>query len=163
MTKRSSHAGVDPSQHAHSAQQFIAEVEHECARRGLRLTPLRADVLRLVAESERPIKAYKLLEGIRASHATSAPPTAYRALDFLIEHGFIHKIESINAFVTCHHPAARHTAPFLICDNCQRTVELEDERPASLLRESARALGFSPRTEIMELHGLCAECAAAGS
>lgn len=144
----------------HNAQEFIAEVERECARRGLRLTPLRADVLRLVAGSDRPIKAYKLLEGIRASHATSAPPTAYRALDFLIEHGFVHKLESINAYVTCHHPAASHTAPFLICDRCQRTIEMEDERPAGLLRENARALGFSPKAQIIEVHGLCAECAA---
>lgn len=143
-----------------NAQEIIAEVERECATRGLRLTPLRADVLRLVAESDRPIKAYKLLEGIRASHARSAPPTAYRALDFLIEHGFIHKLESINAFVTCHHPAASHTAPFLICDRCHRTVEVEDDRPAALLRESARAMGFSPKAQIIEVHGLCAECAA---
>ena len=143
-----------------NARDFIAEVEGECARRGLRLTPLRADVLRLVAESARPIKAYKVLEGIRASHATSAPPTAYRALDFLMEHGFIHKLESINAYVTCHHPAASHTAPFLICDRCQRTVEVEDERFAGLLGESAGALGFSPKAQIIEVHGLCAECAA---
>ncbi len=149
---------TDPSHHVHHADEFVAEVERVCAERGLRLTPLRADVLQLLAESQRPVKAYDLLDRIRASKAASAPPTVYRALDFLLEHGFIHKLESINAFVACHHPSVQHAVPFLICDNCHLAVEMEDERIPLLLDEKARALGFAPQAQTLEVHGLCADC-----
>jgi Fur family zinc uptake transcriptional regulator len=149
---------TDPKHHVHHADEFVSEVERVCRERGLRLTPLRADVLRLVAESDRPVKAYDLLDRIRASKAASAPPTVYRALDFLLDHGFIHKLESINAFVACHHPSVQHTVPFLICDNCHLAVEMEDERIPLLLDDKARALGFTPQAQTLEVHGLCADC-----
>lgn len=149
---------TDPKHHVHHAGEFVSEVERACVERGLRLTPLRADVLRLVAESDRPVKAYDLLDHIHASKAASAPPTVYRALDFLLANGFIHKLESINAFVACHHPSVQHTVPFLICDNCHLAVEMEDERIPLLLDEKARALGFVPQAQTLEVHGLCSVC-----
>jgi Fur family zinc uptake transcriptional regulator len=115
----------------------------------------------LVANSKRPVKAYDLLDRIRESKAASAPPTVYRALDFLLENGFIHKLESINAYVACHHPSVQHTVPFLICDNCQSAIEMEDERIGRSLDEKARALGFTPQSQTLEVHGLCAKCAKA--
>ena len=154
-------ACTDPQHHVHHADDYVREVEKACAERGLRLTPLRADVLRLVADSKRPVKAYDLLDHIRESKAASAPPTVYRALDFLLENGFIHKLESINAFVACHHPSVRHTVPFLICDNCHTAIEMEDERIGRSLDEKARALGFTPQSQTLEVHGLCAKCAKA--
>jgi Fur family zinc uptake transcriptional regulator len=149
---------TDPKHHVHHADEFVSAVERVCVERGLRLTPLRADVLRLVAESDRPVKAYDLLDRIHASKAASAPPTVYRALDFLLANGFIHKLESINAFVACHHPSVQHTVPFLICDNCHLAVEMEDERIPLLLDEKARALGFAPQAQTLEVHGLCSAC-----
>ncbi len=151
-------ACTDPKHHVHHADDYVREVEKACAERGLRLTPLRADVLRLVADSKKPVKAYDLLDRIRESKAASAPPTVYRALDFLLGNGFIHKLESINAFVACHHPSVQHTVPFLICDNCHAAIEMEDERIGHLLDEKARALGFSPQAQTLEVHGLCANC-----
>lgn len=131
-----------------------------CRERGLRLTPLRTDVLQLVADSDRPIKAYHVLERIRASKAISAPPTAYRTLDFLVGHGFVHKLESINAFVACHLPGEQHTATFLICDGCNAAVEIEGNRVGLLLKGKAHAVGFLPHADIqtLEVHGLCLEC-----
>lgn len=151
-------ACTDPSHHVHHADDYVREVEKACAERGLRLTPLRAEVLRLVADSTRPVKAYDLLDRIRESKAASAPPTVYRALDFLLSNGFIHKLESINAFVACHHPSVQHTVPFLICDNCHAAIEMEDERIGQLLDEKARVLGFSPQAHTLEVHGVCADC-----
>ena len=165
-----SHTCTDPKHHVHDAEGFVAAVERACTERGLRLTPIRARVLTLVADAGKPIKAYDLLEQIRVDkHAdgeaagAAAPPTVYRALDFLLANGFIHKLESVNAFVACHHPnAAQHSAPFLICDACHKAVELEDEHVVATLDAQARALGFSPQTQTLEVHGLCAECAQAG-
>lgn len=155
------HACTDPQHHVHDSDAFVREVERACEQRGLRLTPIRANALRLIADAARPIKAYDLLDQMKATHDATAPPTVYRALDFLLEHGFIHKLASINAFVGCHHPgAAQHAVPFLICDRCQSATELEDERIVEALDARARALGFMPQAQTLEVHGLCASCAA---
>jgi Fur family zinc uptake transcriptional regulator len=159
MSAKHAAACTDPKHHVHGADDYVREVEQACTERGLRLTPLRADVLRLVADSKKPVKAYDLLALISESKAASAPPTIYRALDFLLDNGFIHKLESINAFVACHHPSVQHTVPFLICDTCHAAVEMEDEKISQLLDEKARALGFTPQAQTLEVHGLCANCA----
>ena len=157
-----SHACSSPDHHVHDAAGFVSAVERACSERGLRLTEIRARVLGLVADAGMPIKAYDLLDKVRDGEGAgaAAPPTVYRALDFLLANGFIHKLESVNAFVACHHPnAAQHSAPFLICDGCHKAVELEDEHVVATLDAQARALGFSPQTQTLEVHGLCAECA----
>lgn len=155
------HACTDPLHHVHDAGGFVRAVEQACAARGLRLTPLRAQVLGMVAAAGKPTKAYDLLDRMKAENGSSAPPTVYRALDFLLEQGFIHRLASINAFVSCHHPQVQHSVPFLICDRCQTAIELEDERIPSLLDSQAKALGFAPRAQTLEVHGLCATCARA--
>lgn len=154
------HACTDPNHHVHDGDAFVHEVERACEQRGLRLTPIRANALRLIADAGRPIKAYELLDQMKATHDAAAPPTVYRALDFLLEHGFIHKLSSINAFVGCHHPAGeQHAVPFLICDGCHSAIELEDEQIVGALDARARALGFIPQAQTLEVHGLCAACA----
>lgn len=155
-----SHACTDPKHHVHDGDAFVREVERACEQRGLRLTPIRANALRLIAAAGRPIKAYDLLDQMKATHDAAAPPTVYRALDFLLEHGFIHKLASINAYVGCHHPGSeQHAVPFLICDRCQSATELEDAQIVDSLDASARALGFVPQAQTLEVHGLCADCA----
>ena len=133
-------------------------VEHACRERGLRLTPLRREVLGLVASARKPVKAYDLLDQLRDSHGNAAPPTVYRALDFLLEQGFIHKLESINAYVSCHHPAVAHQVPFLICDVCSGAEEVCDERVAELIEVQAKALGFRAQAQTLEVHGVCKRC-----
>ena len=157
------HACTDPQHHVDDGDTYISEVERVCRQRGLRLTPIRANALRLIAAAGRPIKAYDLLDQMKATHDAAAPPTVYRALDFLLEHGFVHKLASINAFVGCHHPGGeQHAVPFLICDRCQSATELEDERIVESLDQRARAQGFVPQAQTLEVHGLCAACAKGG-
>ncbi|HXD38108.1 MAG TPA: transcriptional repressor, partial [Rhodanobacter sp.] len=75
-----------------------------------------------------------------------------------LENGFIHKLESINAFVSCHHPAEAHQVPFLICDTCSSAQEVCDERVASLIEAQASAFGFRPQAQTLEVHGVCKRC-----
>ena len=161
------HAGacIDPDHHVHGATAFVHAVEDACRERGLRLTPIRARVLGLIAEAGKPLKAYDLLDRIAHDRTigegvgAAAPPTVYRALDFLLANGFIHKLASVNAFVACHHPStAAHSVPFLICDRCHSAVELEDAEVVAGLEARARALGFVPQAQTLEVHGLCARC-----
>ena len=149
-------------QHRHDAKAFVGAVASACELRGLRLTPLRLRVLELIAASEKPVKAYDLLDQLREGRSGAAPPTVYRALDFLLEHRFIHKLESINAYVGCHHPNEAHQVPFLICDVCSSAVEVCDERVSKLLSEQARERGFKPRAQTLEMHGVCAHCTDTG-
>jgi len=152
-------ASHKPHDHHHDdALSFVRAVEHASEARGLRLTPLRKEVLELVATAGKPIKAYDLLDRLRERHGNAAPPTVYRALDFLLEHGFIHKLESINAYVSCHHPAEAHQVPFLICDQCASAQEVCDERVAELIEAQSKALGFRPQSQTLEVHGLCKNC-----
>jgi len=54
--------------------------------------------------------------------------------------------------------SAAHAVPFLICDSCQSATELEDARIVQSLDASARAAGFMPQAQTLEVHGLCASC-----
>jgi Fur family zinc uptake transcriptional regulator len=163
------HACIDPKHHVHGAADFVAAVEAACHARGLRLTPVRARVLGLVADAGRPIKAYDLLELIRSGNdaegegaGAAAPPTVYRALDFLLDNGFIHKLQSVNAFVFCQHPAEAHQVPFLICDTCESATEVCDEGAiARLIEQQARGFGFRAKAQTLEVHGVCRQCGSA--
>jgi Fur family zinc uptake transcriptional regulator len=149
------------NQHEHhhdDAIGFVRAVETASTERGLRLTPLRREVLQLVARAGKPVKAYDLLDSLRDTHGNAAPPTVYRALDFLLENGFIHKLESINAYVACHHPAEQHQVPFLICDVCDGAQEVCDPRVAELIEAQARTFGFTPQGQTVEVHGVCKNC-----
>jgi len=149
----------DPS-HRQPAEAIRAAHAH-CRQQGVRLTPLREAVLRLVLEDGKPVKAYDLLERLRQGHARAAAPTVYRALDFLIGQGFIHRLESINAFVGCGHPSDPHDSQFLICDACESTLELDDPAIAGRLKKAARSQGFEPHHQTIEIHGLCEACSEA--
>jgi len=151
-------AHVEQHHHIHNARGFVREVAAVCEQRGLRLTEIRMQVLELIAAQEKPVKAYDLLDKLKDDRSNAAPPTVYRALDFLLENGFIHKLESINAYVSCHHPSVAHHVPFLICDVCESATELCDERVARLLGEQAKALGFRARAQTLEVHGVCKDC-----
>ncbi len=144
--------------HRHAPAAFVDAVARACEQRGLHLTPVRRRVLELIAADEKPVKAYELLDRLRETTGKSAPPTVYRALDFLLEHGFIHKLESINAYTGCPHPAESHTAPFFICDGCGSAVEFCNSDVAELLLTHARELGFVPGAQTLEVHGRCARC-----
>ena len=143
--------------HDRCASSAIAHAETQCAARAQRLTPIRRRVLEALLASHKPLGAYEIIDHL-AGDTRPAPITIYRALDFLLEHGFIHKLESINAFVSCHHPAEAHQVPFLICDVCSSAQEVCDERVADLIEAQAKAFGFRPQAQTLEVHGVCKDC-----
>ncbi len=147
--------------HDHSAciEQAIATAERVCRNRGARLTPLRRRVLQLVWGSHRPVLAYDLLEMLRTERRRAAPPTVYRALDFLMAHGLVHRVESLNAFVGCSMPDAEHSGQLLICSRCRTVAELDDGEIDALIAKRARARGYEPHRQTVEVLGRCSACA----
>jgi len=146
----------------------LAAAEARCLRAGAQLTELRRQVLALVLASEQPLGAYALLDKLKAQRPGAAPPTVYRALDFLLERGLIHKVERLNAFVGCVEaghdhgagPDHHHPHQFLICRDCGMTVEISDPAVAHALADAAARVGFRVGNATVEVEGLCAACAA---
>ena len=136
----------------------MAAAEKLCAARGLRFTPLRRRVLELVWSGHKPVGAYAVLDQLRDEDLGSAPPTVYRALDFLIEHGLIHRIERMNAFIGCSRPGEVHRGFFLICGQCGNAEELESAAVADTISASASRRGFAARDMTLEVTGTCADC-----
>ncbi len=144
--------------HKHCIEDAVAAAERLCEQRGLRFTTLRRRVLELVWSSHKPVGAYALLDALRNEDLGSAPPTVYRALDFLIENGLIHRIERMNAFVGCSHPGEQHRGFFLICGECGNAEELESDNVAQSIASSASRRGFAARDMTLEVTGTCADC-----
>ena len=155
-------AGEDPAwkKHDHKAciDQAVQDAEAICRRRGVRLTPVRKRVLRLIWSNHQPVGAYALLDMYRDYEPSAAPPTVYRALGFLMEQGLVHRIASQNAFVGCAHPTENHQGQFLICRSCGAASELHSDRAVQALTDDARALGFEIEHPTIELSGLCPQC-----
>ena len=151
---------VSTTQHRrpYNGRRFVREVAATCEARGLRLTKMRRQVLELIAAAGKPVKAYNLVDKLKAARRTAAPSPMYRTLDFLLENGFIHKLESINAYVRCQYPSVVHHVQFLLCDICESATEICDDRVADLMEEQARALGFRTRGKTLEVHGVCERC-----
>ncbi|MCB1746643.1 MAG: transcriptional repressor [Gammaproteobacteria bacterium] len=140
----------------------LARAEAVCLARGERLTPLRRRVLELVWGNHLPVKAYDLLAQLsRDGGRRAAPPTVYRALEFLRVAGLVHRLESLNAFIGCARPDKRHSAQFLICTDCGAVAEMDDATLTAKIDANARRLGFQVQDEKIEVAGLCRECATA--
>ena len=148
--------------HCHSdcMDTALGKAEASCLQQGLRLTSTRRRVLELVWRSHEPVKAYDLLEVLKQEMKGAAPPTVYRALDFLQQQGFVHRIESLNAYVGCGEPGHQTMAQFLICHRCGVVAELDDPEIGRLIADKAGKLGFTTRHQTIEVQGLCTACSA---
>jgi Fur family zinc uptake transcriptional regulator len=143
--------------HARCLADALRTAERICDDRGARLTDLRRRVLESVWASHRPIGAYAILEALRRG-GRAAPPTVYRALDFLIENGLAHRIASFNAYVGCARPGEPHAGQFLLCARCKDAAEIQDSGVAATLTARAAAAGFRVEQQTVELEGVCPWC-----
>jgi Fur family zinc uptake transcriptional regulator len=152
-----------PHNHRACIADTLAAAEALAQGRDEKLTNLRRRVLEIVLESHRPVGAYDILGALARDGGKPAPPTVYRALDFLRAQGFVHRIDSLNAFVACFAPAKAHRSHFLLCHACGGAAEIEDAALDSALASAAASAGFTPEHETVEITGLCADCRNASS
>jgi Fur family zinc uptake transcriptional regulator len=145
--------------HGRCIRRALRCAEEICRERCERLTKLRRQVLELVWESHQPIKAYELMEKLREVRSGVAPPTVYRALEFLQSLGLVHRIESLNAFVGCATTVEHSDSQFLICRNCGSVAELADPTIIEQIMTRAKQLGFSIDRGVIEIQGTCRSCA----
>ena len=157
----SAHTAFSAHDHAACAHDVLERAEAVCAEREAKLTPTRRRVLEILAESHRPVGAYDLIERLGESGKLPAPTTVYRALDFLLDQGLVHRLESRNAFVGCPQPDRDHVSQFLICRDCENVTEIDDPGIGSAVSRSAASAGFVVDRLTIEMQGLCPACSRA--
>ncbi len=140
------------------SRALMDQAERQCRHRGVRFTPIRRRVLQMIADTRGGLKAYDLLDRLATEHASARPPTVYRALEFLIDQGLVHRIESLNAYVACPCPEHAHGFQLLICRDCGRVEELHLDDINEQLGQRAHELGFTVQRQTIELLGRCDAC-----
>lgn len=144
--------------HNHCIDSALEQAQQLCKQRKQKLTPVRLLVLQLIWASHKPLGAYELLPALKEAGFNSAPPTVYRALEFLQQQGLVHRITSLNAFVGCPHPSEPHDVFFLICKHCGVAVEGSDQVASQLVEQEGRRLGFVHENYNIEILGSCPNC-----
>jgi Fur family zinc uptake transcriptional regulator len=148
--------------HHRCSSDAMATAEALCLQRGQRLTPIRRKVLSVLLGTHKPLGAYEIIDRLAPKGPRPAPITAYRALEFLRDNGLVHRIESRNAFIACvHNHAAGALVVFLICERCGAVGEASSSAVTATLTSAARAAGFTPKSPVIELTGVCSHCRAA--
>ena len=157
-TEQQARQAFQPHDHAACIAQTVAAAEEKCQLERSRLTETRRKVLDLLLEEHRPMGAYAILEKLRNRGQRAQPPVAYRALDFLIENGLAHRIESLNAYVACSDPSSCNAPTFFICQQCDRIAETHLTKAQSALQEASDELGFVVEKVLREASGTCSLC-----
>lgn len=123
------------------------------------LTKNQTLVLDALTRADGPASAYALLDQLRAD-GFRAPLQVYRALEKLIEYGFVHRLESLNSFVACAHPHehGHGLVAFAICDKCGQVDEFSDRTVEKRLKGWAQDHSFTLCKTTIELRGTCANC-----
>lgn len=150
--------GFEQHDHHQCVTDGIKAAEAYCAEKGLRFTETRKRVLEILLEGHRALGAYDILEVLHSEGRGSQPPVAYRALDFLVEHRFAHKIERLNAFVACGHIGETHAPIFLICNTCDAVAEAHADPANNQVLTLARKSGFAVERLVAEVIGTCPDC-----
>ena len=140
-------------------ENSIQEAEQYCQENGLNFTPVRRKVLEILLQKNTAIGAYEILDLLREAGFKNQPPVAYRALEFLVQNGFAHKIEQLNSFIGCMHPGKDHSPAFMICRNCDSVSEEEALTRNFSVSQIASKAGFTVEKAVIEARGLCNSCA----
>lgn len=150
--------GFQAHDHSSCISDCVASADTHCKAQGLQLTPVRRRVLEILLQQHQSLGAYEILDHLREEGLGSQPPVAYRALDFLVKHGFAHKIERLNAFIACSHPGESHAPVFMICRQCNAVAEIHTDLSQGQLGQLAQDAGFAIERTVVEVEGLCPKC-----
>ena len=146
--------------HEHSGEKLFEAARRALTEAGEQWTDMRADVFAALAEHDKPASAYDIAESLSASRGKRvAANSVYRILDLFVRTNLANRIESANAYLANSHPGCRHDCIFLICDDCGKATHIDDDQLTDALRKSGNRHGFANVRPVVELRGLCDECA----
>ena len=147
--------GFASHDHDRCVSSALTAADDACAARNVQLTPVRRRVLEILLETHAAMGAYDVLARLDAEGLGSKPPVAYRALTFLVDQGFVHRIERLNAFIACAHPGANHDPAFMICRSCGKVAEAQAN---AAMDKTAAQSGCQVEQTVIEAEGLCPAC-----
>ena len=148
-----------PHNHQLCVDQAMNLARQLCRERNSRLTQIREQVLAIIWSSHKPVGAYAILDELsQHNQRAPAPPTVYRALDFLLENNLVHRIASLNAFVGCNAPSQHHEGHFLICQGCNIAIEVEAPAINNAITDAGSRLNFTVTHQCVEVAGYCNQC-----
>jgi len=158
-----------PADFSRRTQGLLDRANEVCRQRGVTLTEVRRQVLGLILDAASPTGAYELLDRLRQTRRSAAPPTVYRAIDFLMEQGLIHRVQRLAAFVGCIAGCSTdsskaphtHAVQFLICQECGCVTEMQDQNLSAVLAGVAESAGFTVHNSTIEAEGICGACMSA--
>ncbi len=139
---------------------YLAAAEQHCSQQGCKLTAVRRQVLELVLRHQGVVKAYQILADLQKERGLAAPPTVYRALDFLVEQGLLHRVDALNGFIVCRHFECRHEGLILVCETCGQVGEVDAGSCLAALRAASAGMGFTVNPQNLVITGQCKECTA---
>ena len=138
--------------------QFLQSAAGHCLKNGANLTDLRRQVLDLVLAHDGVVKAYQILSDLQQARGSAAPPTVYRALEFLVEQGILHRVEALNGYVVCRHLDCAHPSVILTCRDCGKVDEMAADEGFMTLRQLCAGHGFEMDEQQLLLNGRCVQC-----
>lgn len=134
------------------------DVQKYCIENNVRLTNLRRTILDILLESDQPLTAYTILDLLKARSPKANVMSVYRVLEFLMGHKLVHRIENLNAFITCNHLFEKHLSQWLICEECGHTQERISGMVEGDITNIEKETGFKVVKQTIELTGLCQSC-----
>jgi Fur family transcriptional regulator, zinc uptake regulator len=160
LSSGSAFTELTPLTHNHDScrNKAVQTADKLCAERGVQLTSIRRKTLELIWESHRAVKAYDLLDQIKPLQQSAKPATVYRALDFLLEQGLIHRVESLNAFIGCSCSDKQHEQLLLICEQCHEVEERPGEFVMAAVAQEVKQADFTVHRKAIEIQGICKHC-----
>ena len=156
--KKMADSGFHHHDHFKCVEDALQALQKHCRAEGLKFTPLRKRVFEILLEEHKALGAYDILARLREEGFSAQPPVAYRHLDFLVAHGFAHKIERLNAFIACTHIGAVHDPAFLICRECRTVSETMSDSSILALHHKASDADFQIEDSVVEAIGTCLDC-----
>lgn len=152
------HIACRPHDHNNCIETALSQARQTCLASGARLTAIRERVLQLIWQSHKPLGAYDIIAMLSDQQKVVAPPTVYRALEFLLDQGLVHRIASLNAFVGCSLHNREHISQFLLCRGCGIAIEMDSRAINQAIQQNADTYGFVVDKETIEVSGLCQRC-----
>ena len=138
----------------------LKKAEAYCKENAYQFTEPRKKVLSILLDHDEPLGAYRILETLTTKSTKPKPPTIYRAIDFWLKHGFIHKVESVNGYIACKQCKSHTNIDLLVCDICKRVTEIHLKPLEDRIKNKKDLMGFKPNIISTEIHGTCKKCLA---
>ena len=154
-------AAAKTGHHEYSGNDLVTAAKATLTLADEQWTGMREAVFAELARHEIPASAYDIADNLSRSRGKRvAPNSVYRILDLFVRNNLANRIESANAYLVNTHPGCRHDCIFLICDDCGKATHLDDDRVTGALRAAGQDAGFADVRPVVELRGLCEDCAA---